>query len=105
MSNEKIICSAIWVQDCYTVVHNLSWNATHIAKNIKKGIVICGYRHCNCFEVAHNLNFVYSKDKIIQGFLTSNNRFVDRKQAKIIAVRESQCIDDGRLELFSEDIY
>ena len=40
-----------------------------------------------------------------QGFLTDSGEFVDRKQAKQIAVTTGQVLPDGRDELFSEDLW
>ena len=49
------------------------------------------------------LNYI-SQDE--QGFLTSKGRFVDRKEAKIIAKNANQLLRDSIFEnLISEDIY
>lgn len=46
----------------------------------------------------------------IQGFMTSENRFVDREEAKIIATKASQLLPgvlsiEEQPELFSEDLW
>ena len=93
--NEKILCSA------------LDYN----------GIIICGHRHSDCYNI---LNGILSKhnvedelpERTSQGFLTSFNRFVDRREAWIIAEKNNQ-IEFGKsvsdLEkksiLISENLY
>ena len=86
---ERIICSAIWIKDGDIYEHQ--------PKNIDSGIVICGRRHHNCIAIMDKLNIPFKKTKKIQGFLTSHDRFVDRKEAAKIAK-----IGDY---LFSEDLY
>lgn len=72
-----------------------------------------GHRHCHCTqaineELSYNLNRkeIASFSKI-QGFMTTNNRFVNRKKAMII-VKEAEQISDLTLHefnLFTEDLY
>lgn len=69
-------------------------------------IVIGGYRHGDCFTTAINMGYAnyISQDK--QGFITSTGRFVDRKEAKVIARNANQLLRDSVFEnLISEDIY
>lgn len=61
-------------------------------------------RHC------HSELIVMFPDKFMnaeQGFLTSKNRFVDRKEACIIAKKYNQIVQKHGLddELYSEDIF
>ena len=97
MKTEKIMCSAIWV--------NLS-HSLHRPTNIDTGVVICGYRHCNCIEIA---SMMFTRKEMIghvQGFLTNNNRFVDRIEAKKIAESCGQMLHTSRKsELYSEDVW
>lgn len=98
-----IICAAIWFNDGKVYSHQ--------PNNIIEGIVVCGRRHHNCFLTAYELN---GKEKIkrlnnldkvtIQGFVTSDNRFVDRKEGGEIAFKAGQ-IDELTDCLFSEDLY
>lgn len=96
-----IICAAIWFNDGKVYSHQ--------PKNIIEGIVVCGRRHHNCFLTAYELN---GKEKlkhvsdygIIQGFVTSDDRFVDRKFAGEIAFKAGQ-INELTDCLFSEDLY
>lgn len=101
MKRVFIVCSAIWYNDGVIRVHQ--------PKNIKRGIVICGLRHCNCFQI---LSEIFDKDtleksNIIQGFLTSSNEFVDREVAYQIANSAKQLLDDNHITevLTSEDLY
>lgn len=58
-------------------------------KNIESGLVFCGWRHGCIFpqiggSVAERQGLgIFEKE---QGFLTSQNRFIDRTEAAIMAV-------------------
>lgn len=104
MQIEKIMCAAIWIKD-----ENVQY--TYYPTNINYGLIVCGYRHHNCIEHISNL---YDKKRLvqygmIQGFLTNNNRFVDRKEARIIAENANQLIEAETTstgnQLFSEDVW
>ncbi len=106
MKIETIICSAIWYQDLPT--------QTFLPKNVDKGIVVCGYRHCNCIDILKMLSGLrtvqFAPDAVgehIQGFLTSTNRFVDREEGAKIAITAGQIpeLKYGITELYSEDLY
>lgn len=98
---EKILCAAIWYDD--------GKSRTNLPRNIQYGIVAAGVRHCNCFTILRALHpdLVYLP-KAVQGFLTSENRFVDRVEAALIA-KNAQQIEEpkffGGLELDSSDLY
>lgn len=100
-----IICSAIWFKDG-NVYH-------HQPKNVDSGIVVAGRRHHNCFLTAQQLSGGgnggtkiknLSENGIVQGFLTSDDKFVNRKEAGKIAFDAGQ-IDKLTECLFSEDLY
>lgn len=101
---EKIICSAIWLKDVATPVHRPT--------NISTGVVLCGHRHPH---IIGQINILLGKTMAFvgeyeQGFLTDKNRFVDRKEAMIIARNAKQYIRSSintalAKELYSEDIY
>ena len=75
------------------------------------GKIIAGYRHSDCWETIKFL----SPDSPpppneASGFLTSYNRFVDRKEGYIIAKENDQLLlkpklDDTNEILISEDLY
>lgn len=98
-----LICSAIWFKD--GIKREL------MTMNIDSGIVVCGWRHGNCITILNaifpNREYILKNkdDKTtIQGFLTSDNRFVDRVEGGKIAFKAGQTfklID----YLFSEDLY
>lgn len=101
---ERILCAAIWFQD--------GTKAIHKPRNIEEGTVICGFRHGDCFSTyAAATGLTLRKDRIAidiineeQGFLTSYNRFVDRKEgAKIFIACGGQ--PDNMNMLYSEDLY
>lgn len=99
---ERIMCSAIWVKDPDKIL-------VHKPRNIDCGIVICGYRHCDCLNI---IQLMYDRPTFIklghvQGFLTTYKRFVDRVEAKQIATQANQLLDRASFydELFSEDVW
>jgi hypothetical protein len=96
---ERILCSAIWFDD---------GKEYHFQpKNIKSGIVFCGFRHSCIFQqiggtVKERQEIgIHEKE---QGFLTNKNRFVDREEAARIALEANQ-IKQPLQRLFSEDLY
>jgi len=104
---ERILCAAIWYNDNTHYIHQ--------PKNIETGYVVCGWRHHNCFTILHltaDPDYPIIKKNIKQGFLTSEDKFVSRKQAFCIAYTAGQIIskpvketDVGITDLFSEDLY
>jgi hypothetical protein len=107
---EYILCAANYYNDRKS--HTFS------PKNISSGFVICGRRHHNCIETfAQMVGFPYSSDakKLhnteVQGFLTNQDRFVDRKEAYTIAFEANQIIGPNKgysenlIGLTSEDLY
>lgn len=102
--DERIICAAIWYKEQNTAMIN--------PINVTSGVVICGHRHPHCIYTFKALTGKRSVTPecgdYIQGFLTNKNRFVDRYEAKKIAIEQNQIINnniDINSGLFSEDIY
>jgi hypothetical protein len=81
---EYILCAAIHFDD--------GKSYTQQPKNIKLGLVICGRRHDNCYQVFSLIRI----DKYIttHGFLTNTDRFVTRKEAFYIAWKARQIYVD-----------
>lgn len=100
--SEFIMCSAIWVMDS-------DLEMVHAPRNIDFGAVYCGYRHCNCLElISHKYDRIHFISLgSVQGFLTSNNRFVDRFEGMEIAKSVEQLLspETVQLELYSEDLW
>ena len=102
-SKEYILCAAIWFDVEETLVFQ--------PKNMEKGMVLTGLRHCHCFDIASRILKDNYKNGKVQGFLTSKDRFVDRREASQIAqdagqLKEAKQRMDGSYErLFSEDLY
>ena len=103
VSTLYIICAAIWFKD--------GNKYSHQPRNIDSGLVVCGRRHHNCFLTAFELNggkkiegLNEINERAVQGFLTSDDRFVDRKEGGQIAFDAGQT---AKLTdcLFSEDLY
>ena len=91
---ERIICAAI--------------------KIVETSKVFYGHRHNHCFTAMNDsLSWTMNRQEIakvknIQGFVTSNGRFVDRKEALIIALDNDQVLDKSQIrgdQLYSEDLY
>jgi len=88
---ETIICSAIHIKD--------DNQHTDQPSNIKSGFVISGRRHNNCYATISALYGDLDKYLAIiehsdsdQGFITSLNRYVDRKEAFVIADKAKQLL-------------
>lgn len=92
--------------------------ALKINKEDEEPIIVAGLRHGDCYETLYKLNkelssYARRKDLIIDGFLTSVNTFVDRREAYFIAKQcgqiSSQAQHDKTMrkefELYSEDLY
>jgi len=101
----KILCSAIYVDDDRTYVHQ--------PKNIKSGFVVCGRRHHNCittltliFEEMELLIPYKQQGKVVQGFLTDTDIFLNRKESYKV-VKTAKQINDKLLSstLTSEDLW
>lgn len=94
-SPEHVICSAIWWSNGLKYEHQ--------PKNIPSGIVVCGYRHCDCFVTLRAIPSIDYK-QTVQGFLTSAGRFVEREEAARI-FRATVGEPDNLKHLYSEDLY
>lgn len=100
---EYIMCSAIWVKDKNII-------PIHVPRNIKYGSVYCSYRHCDCIElISHKYDRLeFIKIGNVQGFLTSEKRFVDRVEGMKIAKEFGQLLNPNNIrgeELYSEDLW
>jgi len=99
MKPEYILCSAIHFDDGKEHIH--------APTNVLSGFIICGRRHHNCFAQIASLGIDRKQIleyKQTQGFLTNQDRFLDRGEALIVAYKAKQtdkCIG----ELFSEDLW
>ena len=96
MNNEFILCAAIWIND------GLKHDAQ--PKNIESGFVICGRRHHNCYQKIKSLTSKSPSERIgtliqsmteeeqrrHQGFITSLDRYVDRREGWDIAKANNQ---------------
>jgi hypothetical protein len=103
---QRILCSAIWVNDEKIY--------THQPNNIDVGFVVCGRRHHNCistlmliFGDLETYIPIKKSGKIIQGFLTNDDKFVDRRDGYKIAKDADQIIHNELIGsiLTSEDLW
>ena len=70
-------------------------------------VVIRGQRHCDCLNAAERMrtpiDLIHSRT---EGFINSEGKFLDRKEAMAEAVKCKQVPEsEGFRDLFSEDIY
>lgn len=95
---EKILCAAIWYLDYPSPIHN--------CVNIDRGIVLCGYRHGHIIGQCSTLlgKTQHEMGKYIQGFITTKNRFLNRKEAHSL-FKQIGNIPEFEDELYSEDLY
>lgn len=102
---ERILCAAIWVDDGKQHEHQ-PWNIT-------SGFVVTGRRHHNCIYTA---SLIGEHDPAVkaammarenQGFLTSQDRYVNRRTAAVIARKQGQLLVPEMVtqELTSEELY
>lgn len=108
IEKELITSAAIWYKDLQT--------ATFKPTNIDKGIVVCGYRHAHIIEIVKHLSNLrtvqIAEDGVgesEQGFMTNQNRFLNRIEAMGLALKNGQAIEsklgNKLIGLFSEDLY
>ena len=84
----------------------------------EENLMVCGYRHADCYEALFRLNAELSKHArkhglIKEGFLATGNRFLDRYEAYQEAMKCGQIpaslkefkADIRENALFSEDLY
>lgn len=91
-----ILCSAILVCDQKKYVHQ--------PKNVPTGFVVCGRRHHNCITTLQLINKDWKSYTYVQGFITTNDTFVNRMEAAQIALDGNQ-IKKPKDVLFSEDLW
>ncbi len=101
-----ILCAAIWYKELPLLKPEVLEPRGFSPYNVDKGIVFCGWRHSNCIyqKVAVTGLRDCESGENVQGFLTSDNRFVDREEGAVIALNAGQ-IKEQKKRLFSEDLY
>jgi len=70
-------------------------------------VIIEARRHCDAYELA-KLAINYDRDNTVEGFITDTDEFVNRIEAKKIAVEANQLIvpiEETYNELYSEDVW
>lgn len=109
--NERIICAAIWYKELDKMSEKWTSNIEGFIrpKNIDRGIVICGYRHPSCMytmiAITGKRSIETDCGEYVQGFLTSQNRFVNRVEGAKIFVNNGGKLKFSSKELYSEDLY
>ena len=96
MKKEFVLCAAIWIND--GLIYDMQ------PDNIKTGFIICGRRHSDCYQTIKSLTGQTPSERIgtlinsmseeevrdYQGFMTSTNRYVNRKEGWQIAKANNQ---------------
>lgn len=73
---------------------------------IYKTVMQLSQRHPECFSKQFVSDRHYFKDGVVQGFWTSKHRFIDRYEAKKLALANGQLTQDTEYaELYSEDLW
>ena len=106
MKTPYILCAAIWYKHLPLKKEEVLRLRGMSPYNVDQGIVFCGWRHGNCLYQMVALTGLadHEAGKGTQGFLTSDNRFVDRIEAGLIAFKAEQTAT-LKGYLFSEDLY
>jgi hypothetical protein len=94
---EYIICAAIWYKDQPTPKIQVA--------NVNKGIVLCGHRHPH---IIHQFVALTGKRSVTPECGEYTHRFVDRKEAMLIATLSNQIVTrtgGHPTDLYSEDLY
>lgn len=72
----------------------------------EKLIIIPCHRHSDAFEILHLFGYKLSDYRVVeQGFLTDNNEFLNRVNAKWHAIDCGQIQDTEYPGLYSEDLW
>lgn len=96
---------------CASLYYNIEGKWPHQPKNIENGFVVSGRRHHNCFQTLNIINPKFDRSLVVQGFLTSTDRFINRTEAFELAKKNGQIKEVKEFEdvvgnqLFSEDLY
>ncbi len=72
------------------------------------GIVFKGHRHSDCIRTARSIKSLtdFEITHRTEGFITSENVFVNRREAMKIAIEAGQVSKDHKgVDLYSEDLY
>ena len=101
MKKEYILCAAIHYKN--------NDHYSNQPRNIENGYVVCGYRHDRCITMIIRLEKDFDSSLMVQGFLTSYNRFVSRQEGYKIACESGQVKKKEHSSevsyLTSEDLY
>jgi len=100
-SKEFILCAAVHYDDEAIYPYQ--------PEGVVTGFVVCGHKHGNCISYLMDRLAILDESaipsKMTEGFLTSNNRFVDRAEAAKIALAAGQIKRKKAAMLYSEDLY
>ena len=84
MNKDYIVCSAIWLRSVESFSSTIG--------SVPNGIVFPGLKHRDCMSLIDSLipKELLPEFEFVEGFLTSENKFVNRVGARFIAKRSGQ---------------
>lgn len=110
INNEKeyVAFSAVWFKT-YPRLKKID-NAFVLPLNLTTGLVFYGLCHAHCYYTACEVSGkrTCQLGDREEGFVTNKNKFVNREEAFIIAVKQNQILDLNNTRgktLYSEDIF
>lgn len=106
MEKETILCAAVWYKELPLLNEAPLRLRGFSPDNVDRGIVMCGWRHANIIHQKYALTGLSDakSGEFEQGFLTSRNRFLGRKEAHDLFV-ENGGVPEFKGTLYSEDLY
>jgi len=94
MKKEYIVCSAIWLKS-----QGQSFSST--IGSVPNGVVFPGLKHKDCMSLISSMIPIeyFPAFEFIEGFLTSENKFVNRVATRFIAKRSVQITQEQYKEI------
>ncbi len=104
MKEEAILTAANWYKDLKLIK---TFKSNVLPINCDRGLVFCGHRHAQCMYTMISITGLmqHQAGEEVQGFLTSKNRFVDRKEGAEIHIKNGGRLNYSTTQLYSEDLY
>ena len=88
--------------------HGKNMKVVQAALKFDNGHIFTDVRHADIYEKLHKHRIDITNFNVIEGFVTDTGNFVDRYEAKKIAIEANQLIvpeEDTYPALFSEDVW
>jgi hypothetical protein len=106
---ERIVCAAIWYKDLPLKKPEALEPRGFRPQGVDRGIVFFGLNHMHCLYQMVAISGLRAAEcgEYVHGFLTTENRFVERIEGAGIALGCGQIekLNYSKTKLFSEDLY